>query len=284
MSTVVDAGTPISNTSATPAVPVLECHTCRQVTNYSPNLWMCVGNYTKNFNTTGAGSRRSDLAWASDGASGSKKNAGYVGDPFGYDILAPTNQAGQPLSVGAQTLVQNAGFCFPPFSQATVDVGVSPDNELTNLVAVVSPFDEVDPSKNPARYLSLSASTTSACSRNIGTCATNQQTQFQRAGGDNADTEHISDDGDTDDACNSLKGTFPPQPAATPPPRNLVYGAFDTSGATIDQGWQNRQSILSLAPGLGGTWTGARYMEETGNDPTQSFGCVGGCHGSSYAC
>jgi hypothetical protein len=278
----VPAGTLISATSATATKPVQECHMCRQITNYSPNQWMCVGNSQNNFRD--GGNRASDLSWASDPASGSKKNAGYVNDPFGYDRLAPTDAAGQPLNPNASKTLGQAA-CMPPFSQFTVNLQNSNDSQLNNIQAMVSPFDTEQPQKDPGRFIELFANSWRKCARNIGTCPTNQNNDFQRTGGTNVPVDFFDGDDEPGDdikyTCNSQRGTFYAQPADTPAPNNFTYGAFDTSGGTSDrhQGWQNRASILSLSPGLGADWQGSRYQEEPGK-----FGCNGGCHDREYGC
>lgn len=275
------AGTAISVNAAPPtAYPASECHTCRQITNYSPNLWMCVGDSDATFDKSG-NQRRSDVVWTSDGSSGSKDNAAYVNDPFGYDRLAPVDKNGQPLSAGGRTAVQSAATCLAPFTQVTADIGKAKGGQLANLTALVSPFDTVDPTQDPGTYLTLFAHTVSACERNIGTCPTNQAADFQAVGGENTPAD-ISDNHDDDNDCDGKRGTFVQFPADAPAPaaRNFTYGAFDTSRgvSTNSQGWQNRQSILSLSPGLGANWQGSRYLEEG------AFGCSGGCHGDTWGC
>jgi hypothetical protein len=241
---------------------------------------MCVGNSDGTFKD-GGGNRVSDLAWATDGSSGSKQNAGYVQDPFGYNRLSPTNAAGQPLTPAASTLLKDKGICMPPFTQLTVDLKNSQDNQINNLVALASPFDVANPADHPSRYVTLFANTWSKCTRNIGTCVTNQGNDFQLNGGDNFNGSLV-DEGDyscQNDVTNDI--TFTPMPFDTPPPNNFTFGAFDTGDGVSDahQGWQNRQSILSLSPGLGAEWQGSRYLEEDGG-----FGCNGGCHGRKYGC
>lgn len=288
MATVRPAGASISNSAAKPANPSAECHTCRQVTNYSPNLWMCVGNSGGSFGrkTGQSGNRRSDVVWATDGSDGSKQNAGYIGDPFGYNRLAPVNAKGQPISVPGSTLVNDSAVCLPPFSQVTVDLHNSADDRPNNLIAVLPPFDRTDPINDPGRYITLFANGSSSCVRNLGTCPTNQNTTFQQVGGENRkasvrDNHDNADDNGKPNDCDDMQKNLVTQPTDTAAPRNFTYGAFDTSPGTsqFGQGWQNRQSILSLSPGLGAQWQGSRYLEEDGG-----FGCNGGCHGRYWGC
>jgi len=244
--------------------PLGSSNKSRQIRNFSPTQFMCVGSSDGSFGAVGS-CRVSDLAWAIAPETTSSDAAAYgltrgiappavgANDPFGYGTLSPTDKAGQPIGPVAAALVDSKGICMPPLTQMTFDAGSTAGGDKA-LVAFNAPINTA--TWDRTRLVDLYVDTSHSCVHNIGVKPTNQQGRFQAQGD---------------------QSVVPPIPA----PELFYYGASDTPWSHSGGGdWQSYNSIIALAPG-----TGAMFWNEKNLGSSDlPFGDSNGSYNDDYGC